>query len=169
MDYRLSLIFEKQSFLFLIIFWATASSCVGQQVIKWKNYGIQYESPVKLKKYNAESSLVYGRANKNFAVDIQVVPNSFSPGEGPDSKVHANRIAAAMELVEIKPGNNLPKIETAYYVVAKDIDLNESLYPVLLLIIVDQIKGLIFEITIDCYNQDLETGISIAKSFELIK
>ncbi|MCI5054696.1 MAG: hypothetical protein MRY83_01240 [Flavobacteriales bacterium] len=151
--------------LVLLVF---AQISFAQYPVEWKKYKIKYETTEKLDRYQTESSTVYGMDNMNLAVDIAVMSLDQETREFVNSpKAGAFEMAETMGMQNIQDGGEIPKIKSAYYVVAKDQDVDGSLYPNIALVIIRKEMGIAYEITIDCYNKKLEDGLKIAKSFEL--
>ena len=158
----------KRLIKIVIIFSMFIITSCSQYVYKWNAGNIKYETPEKLRKYRTSSKYVYGRDNVRYAVDVEVVP-LFDQSDKfrADIKYAAQEIASDMEIMNIKSGDFIPKVKYGYYVVGQDIDTDSTLYPVIIGAIIKDSYDISYEITIDCYDKNIDTGISIIKSFEI--
>lgn len=159
----------KHLIIIISIIFITTNYAHAQYQFTWEKWGIKYEAPEKLDKYRTESKSVYGRDNDNYAVDIEVVSlQKESPEYISNIDSATYEIAKSMNIKNIKLGDSIPKIKKTFYVTGEDNDFDGSLNPVIILFVIDEKQGVAFEISIDCYNKNLNKGITIAKSFELI-
>lgn len=157
-----------RKFLFIVLpVWLMATSVVAQQQVVLEKYDLLFESPETVYEYDTGEKNVFGVEGDNYAVDVEVItiqPESSTPKAYVASA--ADKLANDMRLKTIKKGNFTSKIETGYYVTAEDIDFDDSSYPVIVLVIINENQNTAFEITIDCYSKDLAKGIAIADSFQ---
>jgi hypothetical protein len=146
-----------------------ANFCHAQYQVKLEKWKLKYETPEKLEEYATESENVNGRDNDNYAVDIEMVQlNEESDEFIADVKYAAYELAKDLNFIEIGQGDSVPKIKRAYYVIGKDHDVDGSIYPAVIMVVINDAVGLAFEITIYCYNKNTAKGIAVAKSFEIL-
>ena len=86
-----------------------------------------------------------------------------------DIKYAAKEIALDMEIKNIQNGDFIPQVDYGYFVTGQDKDSDSTLYPVVIGAIIRESRYVAYEITIDCYNKNIEKGIEIIKSFKLMK
>ena len=131
-------------------------------------FGFEFYSTEALEQYDTKEDSVIGYRNKNFVVDIQIVPFGHRPEVYyQDVRKAARFIAAAMELDDITDMKEVPSVEHSFYVLAYE--EQESLrYPVYVIIIIDHSKKISYEATIDCFNKSLVKGMQMASSFRLL-
>lgn len=138
----------------------------SQEVISWKEQKIQFEFSEKITEKKQQDSFIEV-GNKNYIVAIEAVNLSDeSVTFLNDIKQAAYEIAEDMKVNSIKDGDSIPFIKNAYFVTGLTKNTETSTTPIVILVVIDKNKGLAYEITIDCYNNDLENGILIAKSFK---
>ncbi len=155
-------------FLTLTLCAIISQSVAAQNIIRSKKYNISFESTEVLNPYDTEASNVLGYESANYAVDIEV----FTFDEEPeyllkDPKFSAKETAKLLGLEKIEDGGTIPNIKNAHYVISYEIYDDET-NPVFVLFIIDQKQKLVFEVTTYCYDQNLEEGRRITKSFKLI-
>jgi len=85
-----------------------------------------------------------------------------------DNKHAAFKTASSLGLEDAKYGSTIPNIKEAYYVIAYE-DYEDHISPVVVLVIKDKQKNITYEATVYCYNNNLEEGIKIAKTFKFLK
>jgi len=157
----------KKVFAILLLPFILGLSGCSHNIIKWKQWNLRYESPEKIRKYRTESNAVLGYDNYNLAVDIEVVPLYEETDEfRADIKYAAKELALGLSFEKIKTGDFIPKVEKGFYVIGHDIDDDGEEHPAIIAVIINEYRNVAFEITIDCYNKNLEKGLAIVKSFE---
>ncbi|WP_055442366.1 hypothetical protein [Lacinutrix himadriensis] len=110
-----------------------------------------------------------GYENSNLAVDIEITPiTEQSPTFIKSQKDGAHTTAKLLGLKDIKTGAFLPHIESAFYVIAYD-QYEETNTPVYVIAFINKELGLAYEVTVYCYNIDLEAGRKIANSFKWLE
>ena len=141
----------------------------AQNLIESDTFKISFESAEVLSRHETESDSVLGYLNENYAVYIQVLPLDYEPKSFvSDLKYGANRIAKYLDLKDVGDGGKIPNIDSAHYALGFAIEASE-LIPVYVLFIVNNQQKTAFEITVYCYNQNLEEGERITESFRLLE
>ncbi|MBQ0788934.1 MAG: hypothetical protein KBT69_15655 [Oceanihabitans sp.] len=141
----------------------------AQYNVQSEKYKIAFTSPEGLEQYETESKTVLGYENSNLAVDIEIFPIAEqSPAFIKSQKEGAYLTAQLLGLTNIKNGAFLPHIESAFYVIAYD-QYEEENTPVYVIAFINEELGLAYEVTVYCYNIDLEAGKKIANSFKWIE
>ncbi|QRM89893.1 hypothetical protein FG167_11845 [Lacinutrix sp. WUR7] len=141
----------------------------AQYNVNSDKYKIAFTSPEALEQYETEAETVLGYENNNFAVDIEIIPIAEqSPAFIKSQKEGAYLTAKFLGLKDIKNGAFLPHIESAFYVIAYD-QYEETNTPVYIIAFINKELGLAYEVTVYCYNIDLEAGRKIANSFKWLE
>ena len=86
-----------------------------------------------------------------------------------DVEYAALEFALDMDIQSITKGGTISDQYKSYYVIGKDIyhiSRSDDTYPVIAAVILDDENKLAFEITIDCYDNNLENGLHVIKSFQ---
>lgn len=132
-------------------------------------YKIGFESAQKLPAYDTGDETVIGFDNGMYAVDMEIVPIAEeAPSIVKNPKLGAKDVAEYMGITQVENGEFLPKIPHAYFVSGRDYEYSDG-HPVIVMIIVREEMEIVYEVTIDCYNGNLEEGKQIARSFFLIE
>ena len=163
-----------KKFLILVFCVMIAASCSdsatstsgSESVIKYDSpaFGVSFEAREQLDWYQTESDSVIGYENDNYAVDIEVL---FLDPDTEDRlkkvKYHAREIAVISDFSEIRDKPECISIDEATCVLAND----EYGVPVYIIASYNYTSHLGYEITIYCYDSNLEEGARIAKSFQV--
>ena len=156
-----------KTLLLTIISILTGSQLDAQHLVKSDKYKISFLSTEPLKKYDTESDSVLGYENKNYAVDIDIVPiASESKKFIQNLKYGAKELATQMDFKNIMDGGKIATIEESYYVLGYYTDKQ---IPVYVIVILNYSKNIIYEITVYCYNLNKTEGEKITQSFSLLK
>lgn len=140
----------------------------AQKKFTSSKYSFSFETSMDIEKYDTESNRVLGFENDDFAVDTEI----FYPNEVAKDYFHnlaktTEVIARQLSLYEVQTSKKLASMAQGYYVRATDID-GATKTPVFVVIFYHPEKKLIYESTIYCYNNNVEEGERVAKSFKLI-
>lgn len=146
-------------------------SLFAQNIEKLEKFNISFETAEKVSQYNTESNTdsIIGFENNNYAIDLAIISTqNNSVSEISDLKNTAHALAKNMECIDIKEGDKLPNIGKGYYVTAHQKENNKS-YPVVILTFINNKHNLAYDVTIYCYNMNIDEGVHIAKSFKFLK
>ena len=131
-------------------------------------YKIGFESTTKMRSYDTGDPTVIGFENTYYAVDMEIVPLAEEPLSLINSpKKGAFEVAEGMAISQVQSGTFLPNIPQGYYVHGRDYEFSDG-HPVVVVVIVRKPMDIAYEITIDCYNGNIDEGILIAESLFLI-
>ena len=134
-----------------------------------QQYKIGFESTTKMRPYDTGDPTVIGFENTYYAVDMEIVPLAEeSPTLVNSPKKGAFEVAENMAISQIQAGTFLPNIPQGYYVHGRDYEFSDG-HPVVVVVIVRKTMDIAYEITIDCYNGNIEEGMLIAESLFLIE
>ncbi|MFY0643650.1 MAG: hypothetical protein JXR19_04220 [Bacteroidia bacterium] len=137
----------------------------AQHLVESEEFKISFETSELLENYETESSTVLGYDNENYAVDIEIVSLDQTPDRYLNNqKQAAYELAKDLGLRHTVDGGTIPYIYSAYYVISKEKEQG-ILIPVYVLFIVNTDLNLVYEITVYCYNNNLQEGERITKSF----
>jgi hypothetical protein len=160
-----------QALLMLAILFVNVNQSYAQYPEKLRRFNLTFESPVNLHKYLTLSELhVFGWENDDYAVDLEVFKlNKRTEDYYRDVKLATRDVAKYLAKKVVAEGEALKNISESYYVVGEREDHMRRMKPVIVLVILNRKKKRAFEITIDCYNDNLAVGKQILNSFKFTK
>ncbi|WP_340074482.1 hypothetical protein [Leptobacterium sp. I13] len=154
-------------YLFFVLSVISYASIYSQELIKLSENNLQFRTPKTIMAYDTGEENVYGYENDFYSVDIEAIPFHESSEEFiADIRYAAYEVAALMGINNIQEGGFIPSIANGFYIIGEDIDIDGSNYPIIVLVIMDISKKIAYEITIDCYDKNIDTGIAIVQSFQ---
>ena len=144
------------------------NDCYSQHKEKLQRHNLTFESPSNLKRYfTFFEKGVYGWANlkNDYAVDIKMIRLKNSNKQFySDLKGAAIETSKIMGIKNTVNGGTISNISNGHYAIGEYEDK-----PVIILIIINDKGNKAFEISIDCYNENIEVGKLIANSFHFNK
>ncbi len=156
----------KKLILFTAVSIFTVVSVQAQYIVKWEKYNLQYESPVEVLRYQTESDAVFGYDALSLAIDIEVFPyKEYAQEHIKDPELGAFTVAGWMGFKDVKSGGKLPNIKNGFYVTGTSADIDGTIYPTAIIVIVDKEKSFVYEATVDCYDGKIDHAIKIVNSF----
>ncbi|MEM1217964.1 MAG: hypothetical protein AAGH79_03600 [Bacteroidota bacterium] len=155
--------------LFILVLMITTVQGLAQFQQSDQQYKIGFESTTKMRPYDTGDPRVIGFENTYYAVDMEIVPLAEESSSLINSpKKGAFEVAEGMAISQVQSGTFLPNIPQGYYVHGRDYEFSDG-HPVVVVVIVRKPMDIAYEITIDCYNGNVEEGILIAESLFLIE
>lgn len=143
------------------------STALSQELIKCEKLNISFETNQVLNKYE-ESTSEMGYENEDIAIDIERKYWYKLPMDQEDGvKSNAEDVTRNLGFKDFKPGGKIPNIDQSYYYIANDKWGNLS-FPVYVLFAVSPKKDCVYEITVYCYNNDIEEGKKLIESIKLL-
>lgn len=79
----------------------------------------------------------------------------------------AHQLANSLEYYILEDGKGITNFKNSFYVISYD-EVENVKFPVLLLVAKDELRNIVYEIVIYCYNLDTSGGIDILNSIKLI-
>lgn len=156
----------------LLIFPASFCLLDAQHTFLWEAHQIKFSYHEKLDFVDTEDpkDVYWELDNLNISIGIEAVPfEEESQAFLSNVEYAAEEIAIDMEIQSIEPGDSLQLVKNGYFVIGKDRDYDDSLYPVLIGAIVVPERQMAFEITVDCYDKNIEHGIALIQSLHFTK
>ena len=157
----------KKIILIISVFILTQNTCFSQHVETLNRFNLQFESPSDLSRYITYFEFrVFGFDYNDYEVDIEVIRNNKKQSRYySDLEAGAKTLAGYLGMVNINEAKFIKNVSKGYYVIGERKDIYSVLQPVIFLIIIDPNSKFAFEITIDCFNGNLDVGKKIANSF----
>lgn len=147
---------------------ALQSAALAQKIINCEKLKISFETGQVLEMYE-ESHTEAGYDNDDIAVDIERISwNMFPDHYKKGSRYNAEHNARGLGFDDYKPGGKIPNIEEAYYFIATD-EWEGETFPVFVLFAIAPDKKSAYELTVYCYNNDLEEGRKLVESIRLLE
>ena len=158
---------NKKSIFILTFLIGICQSGYSQILHKIDVYHYSFETTVEIERYDTESKRVIGYENNDLAVDTEIFYlNEVSKDYFDNLAKTTEKTATLLSLYEVKTAQKLTTVAQGYYVRAIDID-GDTKNPVFVVVMYHPEKKIIYETTIYCYDNNVEEGERIAKSFRL--
>lgn len=165
---------KKLSAFFLMLIFLGCMSGESQKVYKSTKFNMSFESNETFNPYDTGTETMVGYESVGdgmdyIAVDYEKVSLEEESEEFiQDPKYGAREIAQDMDFESITDVAKLTHIDNAYCVLGYSIYEGERT-PVFVVAIVDEKNNVAYEVTVYCYNQDLDEGEAIATSFKYVE
>lgn len=154
----------KQVIVFLLI--SLPFFNYAQHQTRCTSAQITFETPEKVNTYQTGMENLYGFSNENYAIEIEVVPLSEESNEFRNNiKDGAYEFANDMGFYVLESGKSVPNFKNSFYLISHETE-EKSTIPVFILAIINDEEKLAYEVTVYCYNQNIEAGRTITESFK---
>lgn len=153
--------------VFIAVLFLLNSEIYCQNTYEIENFNMIFKSFQALERSSNKSGDIVSFDNDDLSVEIEQVSFDNETSEFlENAEFGANEIARDYELRDITKGGILKNVKRAYYVKGFDLD-GEKKYPVYVIVILDDVRKVAFEISIDCYNISISEGEKIVQSFTI--
>jgi hypothetical protein len=142
-------------------------SLPAQQTITSDKFKISFTAPEDLEYFKLDTASLFGYDSDNYSVVIEVVPIEWESDKFlVDLGYGAKEIASDMGFKKITPIGKIPGIENSHYVssILKD---NLGDVPLYVIAMLNMSQRTAFEISVYCYNLDMNAGEEMVRSFRL--
>ena len=142
----------------------------AQNLYTSEQFNFSFVTTEVLENYITETDYdsLLGYDNDNYAVDIEMRSTLNQPDlNSTDIKSSTRSLANTLGFKNSNDGGTIPHIKEAYYVISKG-KFQNTLFPVYIMLVINQDLKIAYEITVYCYNMNLTEGESILKSFKLL-
>lgn len=147
------------------VFFLLNSEIHCQKTYGVESFNIVFKSFQVLERSSNNLGDIVSFENDHLSVEIERLPFNEESSEFLESPEYgAIEIARDYQLADITKGGVLKNVKRGYYVKGFDRE-DKKRYPVYVIVILDNVRKVAFEISIDCYNISTSESEKIVQSF----